>query len=138
MPPDTDAAHFLAERHWGVLITLKADGRPQSSNVGYAVLDGRVRVSVTEDRAKTRNVRRDPRVSLHVSRDDFWRYVVGEGVATLSPTAREPGDETCAALLRLYETIRGEPHPDPDEFARAMVAERRLELSFEVTNLYPA
>lgn len=138
VPSADDARRFVADRHWGVLATIKAsDGRPQLSNVGYALLDGRVRVSVTDDRAKVANARRDPRVSLHVTSGDFWRYVVAEGNAELSPVAAEPGDATCRALLALYEAIRGEPHPDADEFFAAMVAERRLELSFEPQRLYP-
>lgn len=133
-----EAETFLADRSQGVLVTLKrSDGRPQLSNVLYAVIDGRVRVSVTDARAKVANLRADPRVSLHVTSDDFWTYVVAEGTASLSPLASEPGDATCQALLRLYETIRGEPHPDPDEFHSAMVAERRLELSFAPEHLYP-
>ena len=83
-----EAEAFLTARHWGALVTLKSDGRPQVSNVGYAVLDGAVRVSVTDSRAKTANVRRDPRVSLHVVSDDFWTYVVAEGEAQLGPVAR--------------------------------------------------
>jgi len=132
-----DARAFLAARHQGVLVTLKADGRPQLSNVAYAVLDDAVHVSVTDDRAKTRNLRRDPRVSLHVTSADFWTYVVAEGDARLSPVAAQPGDATTAALLRLYEAVRPEGHPEPDEFARAMVAERRVLLSFAVAGLYP-
>jgi PPOX class probable F420-dependent enzyme len=138
--PLTDAAarEFLAERHWGVLATIKtSDGRPQLSNVGYALVDGRIRVSVTADRAKTANARRDPRVSLHVTSDDFWTYVVAEGDAELSPVARTPGDDTTVALLRLYEAVSGDAHPDPDEFHQAMVSEGRLELSFRPDHLYP-
>jgi PPOX class probable F420-dependent enzyme len=138
MPPlDPDAAReFLADRHWGVLATLKGDGRPQLSNIGYAVLDGRVRVSVTDSRAKVANIQRDARVSLHVTSDDFWTYVVAEGAASLTDVSREPGDEVGRRLLALYEAISG-PHPDPDEFLRAMVDEGRLELSFSVEHLYP-
>ena len=133
-----DAMQFLADRHWGVLVTVKrSDGRPQLSNVGYALIDGRVRVSVTADRAKTANVRSDPRVSLHATSDDFWTYVVAEGTAELSPVATDPGDDTATALLELYERIRGEAHPDPEEFRRAMVDERRLQLSFRPEHLYP-
>lgn len=132
----SEAEAFLAERHWGVLATLKRDGRPQLSNVGYALLDGRLRVSVTDDRAKTANLRRDPRASLHVTSADFWTYVVVEGTASLSPVAAEQGDETCQALLRLYEAIAG-PHPDPDAFFAAMVAERRLELALSIDRVYP-
>ncbi len=134
----SDAESFLAQHHWGVLVTLKAsDGRPQLSNVAYALLDGRVRVSVTDSRAKTANVRADQRVSLHVTSDDFWTYVVAEGQAQLSPVAADPGDATCRELLELYKAVRGEPHDDPDEFFAAMVSEHRLALSFAVDHLYP-
>lgn len=132
-----DARAFLGERHRGVLATIKSsDGRPQLSNVSYAMLDGRIRVSITDGRAKTVNLRRDPRVSLHVSSDDFWTYVVAEGEADLSPVAAEPGDATCRALLETYEAIAG-PHPDPDEFFEAMVNDRRVHLAFAPTYLYP-
>ncbi|CAN5858629.1 PPOX class F420-dependent oxidoreductase [soil metagenome] len=140
MPPLTadDAREFVAERHWGVLVTLKAsDGRPQLSNVAYAVIDGEVRVSLTDSRAKTANLRNDPKVSLHVTSDDFWTYVVVEGTAQLSPVAGEPGDGTCRQLLELYEAVSDKPHDDPDEFHAAMVDEGRLALSFGLDHLYP-
>ncbi len=140
MPPLTpdDARQFVADHHWGVLVTLKSsDGRPQLSNVAYALIDDEIRVSLTDTRAKTANLRRDPRVSLHVTSDDFWTYVVVEGTARLSPVAAEPGDETCRRLLELYETISDKPHDDPDEFHAAMVDEGRLELSFPIEHLYP-
>ena len=139
MPPLTtpDAEAFVGDRHWGVLVTLKSsDGRPQLSNVGYAMIGGIVRISVTDDRAKTSNLRRDPRASLHVSSEDFWTYVVVEGDAELSPVAADPGDDTAAALLELYETISG-PHPDPDEFRQAMVTDRRLQISLRPQHWYP-
>lgn len=133
-----DAERFLAERHRGALVTLKrSDGRPQISNIMYALVKGRVRISVTDTRSKTANLRHDPRVSLYVTSEDFWTYVVAEGTAELSPVAKEPGDEACQALLEHYETVRAEPHPDPGEFYQAMVDDRRLLLSFEVERLYP-
>lgn len=133
-----DAHAFLAAHHWGVLATVRSsNGRPQLSNVAYVLREGRVRVSVTDGRAKTANLRRDPRVSLHVSSDDFWTYVVAEGTAELSPLAQERGDATGRALLADYEAIRGQAHPDPDGFFDAMVAQRRLELSFTAERLYP-
>ena len=66
---DLDTALAFAHDHRnGVLITLKADGRPQSSNIVYTVADdGRIRISITATRAKYRNLLRDPRVSLHVT-----------------------------------------------------------------------
>ena len=134
---EAQAEAFVAERHWGVLATIRSNGRPQLSNVGYALLDGALRVSVTSDRAKTAPLRRDPRASMPVSSDDFWTYVVVEGTASLSPVAEVPGDATCRALLALYEAIRSEPHPDEAEFFDAMVAESRLELAITPERLYP-
>jgi PPOX class probable F420-dependent enzyme len=77
----------------GVLATIKRDGRPQLSNVSY-YFDPReltIQASITEPRAKTRNLRRDPRASIHVSSDDGWAYVVAEGDAILTPPAASHG-----------------------------------------------
>ena len=71
MAADPALLALVARQRWGVLATIKRDGRPQLSNVGYAWDDGLVRVSVTADRAKTRNLQRDPRVTLHVASPDF-------------------------------------------------------------------
>src|ERR1700738_422027 len=80
----------IADNSLGVLATVKRDGRPQLSNVSY-YFDARnvaVQVSVTEPRAKTRNLRRDPRASLLVSSDDGWSYAVAAGAAQLAPAPR--------------------------------------------------
>src|SRR5262245_60617601 len=81
---------LLSEGHAGVLVTLKSDGRPQLSNVSHAYYpdERTVRVSITDDRAKTRNLRRDPRASYHVTSPDRWAYTVAEGTAELSPVAQ--------------------------------------------------
>jgi PPOX class probable F420-dependent enzyme len=120
---------WLAARHQAVLVTIRADGSPQSSNVGYAVLDGVVKVSVTDDRAKTRNLRRDPRAVLHVTGDSFWEYVSVRVDAQLSPVSTTAGDEVGQELLRLYDAVAPEPHPDPQEFLEAQVSDRRLVLT---------
>lgn len=119
-----------------VLVTLKADGRPQSSHVRqWTDGDGVVRVSLTDTRAKTRNLRRDPRVSVHVLADDFWSYAVLEGLAELSPVAQDPADATCDELVAYYRAMSGE-HPDWDDYRRAMVADHRLVLRVRPTYAY--
>lgn len=130
------AAEFGQHRN-GILITLKRDGRPQASVVAHAYdHDARtVRVSVTDDRAKTRNVRRDPRVSYMVTRPGYGGYVVGEGLAELTPVAADPADATVDALVSVYRAVSGE-HPDWDEFRAAMVADRRLMLSLRLDHVY--
>jgi PPOX class probable F420-dependent enzyme len=121
-----DAMAYVRARSKGVLVTLKRDGRPQLSNISYAVGDdGVVRISVTDSRAKTANARRDPRVSLHVTADDFWSYVVLEGTATLLPVATDPHDATADALVEYYRELSGE-HPDWEDYRAAMVRDGRL------------
>lgn len=130
---------FVAGNRRGVLTTIKRDGRPQLSNVGYAwdATDdtGLIRVSVTDDRAKTRNLRRDPRVSLHVTSADFWTWVVVEGTAELTPVAEDPHDATVDELIAYYRGTAGE-HPDWDDYRRAMVADRRLVVRIRPEHAY--
>jgi PPOX class probable F420-dependent enzyme len=120
---------WLTRRHHAVLITLRKDGSPQSSNVSFT-FDGSVaRISVTTDRAKTRNVQRDPRVVLHVLGDTFWEYAAVQATATPSEPTVEAGDAVGRELLDVYESITGGKHPDPDEFLRDMVTQHRLVLT---------
>ncbi|MEU1534239.1 PPOX class F420-dependent oxidoreductase [Streptomyces fagopyri] len=128
---------LLSEYKGGVLTTLKRDGRPQLSNVvhAYSPDENVVRVSLTDDRAKTRNLRRDPRASYHVTSDDRWAYTVAEGTAELTPVAGDPHDETVEELVRLYRDLMGE-HPDWDDYRAAMVRERRLVLRLHVERAY--
>ena len=135
----TDDRHlaFVAERRWGVLATVKRDGRPQLSNVGYAYDPAQrlVRVSVTADRAKTRNLRADPRATLHVTSPDFWTWVAVEGTAELTPVAQDPNDATVEELIAYYRGISGE-HEDWEQYRTAMVADRRLVVRFSPEHTY--
>jgi PPOX class probable F420-dependent enzyme len=131
-----DALAFARPRHQGVLTTMRSDGRPQLSNIVYGVGDDDViRISVTDSRAKTRNLRRDPRSSLYVTREDFWGYAVLEGDAELTPVAADPHDSSVEELMALYRQVRGE-HPDWDEFRQAMVREGRLVIRLRPTSAY--
>jgi PPOX class probable F420-dependent enzyme len=131
-----DALDFIRDKRNGMLIALKSDGRPQSSNISYAVgADGVIRISVTDGRAKTANLRRDPRASLHVNRDDFWAYVVIEADVTLTPVAQSPDDDTVNQLVEYYRAIVGE-HDDWAEYRQAMVDDGRLLLELRPTHAY--
>lgn len=126
---------LLAAGSFGVLATIKRDGRPQLSVIRYQYDPPVVRVSVTDDRAKVKNLRRDPRVSLHVTSDDGWHWVVAEGRAELSAVAAAPDDATVDALVELYRHLRGE-HPDWQEFREAMVSEKRVLLTMHIERTY--
>lgn len=128
---------LVAESRGGVLVTLKRDGRPQLSNVMHAYYpdERTIRVSTTDDRAKTRNVHRDPRASYHVTSADRWAWTVVEGTAELSPVATDPYDATVEELITYYRDAHGE-HPDWDDFRRAMVEEKRLVLRLRIERAY--
>ena len=130
------AVHFARQHPRGVLVTQKRDGRPQLSNVMFAIDDtGLVRISITADRAKAKNLARDPRASLHVTRDDFYAYVVLEGDVELSAVAQSPDDDAVEELVVLYRAMVGE-HPDWDDYRASMVADRRLVARLRPTHAY--
>jgi PPOX class probable F420-dependent enzyme len=131
----TAALSFAGGHRNAVLTTLKRDGRPQLSNITYALGDDVFRVSVTATRAKYRNMVRDPRISLHVARPDFWAYAVFEGEADLTPVAADPHDATVEELVALYRAVGGE-HPNWDEYRAAMVDDQRLVVRLRPTHVY--
>lgn len=128
---------LFAHSHLAALVTLKHDGRPQISNISYWYdqQNQTFDVSITDGRAKTANMRRDPRVSLQVSSKDGWKYAVAEGEAELSAVATDPHDDTVEALISLFRNIQGE-HSDWDEYRRVMVADKRLVLRIPITYVY--
>ena len=107
---------FVRPRHSMVLMTSRADSRPQASPVtGGVDAAGRLVISTYPERAKTHNARRHPQVSVLVLSDDFggeWVQVDGDCEVIDQPEAVEP-------LVDYYRSIAGE-HPDWDEFRRAM------------------
>lgn len=112
----TELEAFVAPRHRGVLLTTRADGRPQSSLVTMGLSGGEILISSYPERAKVHNVRRDPRVSVVVMSDEFngeWVQVDGTGRVVDLPDAVE-------GLVEYFRCISGE-HSDWDEYRQAMV-----------------
>jgi PPOX class probable F420-dependent enzyme len=108
---------FIRARHHAIVITVRGGGGPQASPVTCGVDDeGRIVIATYPERAKTRNARRDPRVSVLFLSDDFggaWVQVDGTGEVLDVPAAVEP-------LVDYYRAISGE-HPDWGEYREAMV-----------------
>lgn len=129
----SEAIDWAAERKLGVLITIRSDGRPQSSDIVYYVDTGAFCISMTAGRAKTANLRRDSRAVLHVSDEKAWSYVSLDGTVELSPPTTTPGDATSDALVDYYEQLAGQ-HPDWNEYRQAMIDEGRLVARFTPTS----
>jgi len=124
---------FVRPRHQMVLVTARADGRPQLSPVtGGVDPTGRIVISTYPERAKTANARRDPRVSVLVLSDDFggaWVQVDGDCEVIDPPDSVEP-------LVEYFRCISGE-HPDWDEYRRAMVEQGKSLLRLTPTRWGP-
>jgi PPOX class probable F420-dependent enzyme len=122
--------------HQSVLTTMRKDGKPQLSNVLHAVgEDGVIRVSTTADRAKYKNLRREPWAALKVDGESFWSYAVIEAEASLSEVAADPHDPAADELVELFRSISGE-HSDWEDYRRAMVSEQRVVVRLTPTRAY--
>ena len=132
------ALQAARDNNQSILVTLKSDGKPQLSNVLHTVGDdGVVRVSITTERAKYKNLQRTSWAALHVNGPTFWGYAVLEGDVTLSPEATEPDDATVDELVEVYRSISGE-HEDWDDYRAAMVRERRVVVRLTPARAYGA
>ncbi len=107
---------FVRPRHHAVLVTTRADGSPQMSPVTCGLdTSGRIVISTYPQRAKAKNAKRNPNVSVLVLSDEFNdAYVQVDGTAEVLdlPDALEP-------LVEYFRVISGE-HPDWDEYRAAM------------------
>lgn len=123
----------MREHHNAVLSTFRRDGRPQMSPVGATVDEqGRVIVSTRAPAMKTRNLRRDPRVSVLVMNRGFygdWAQVEGTAEIVEQPEAIE-------LLVDYYRRMAGE-HDNWDEYRAAMVKEQRVVLRFDIERAGP-
>ena len=131
----SEALTFLADHRNGILVTQRRDGRPQLSNITYAVVDGVIKISITANRAKHANLVRTPQGSLHVTREDFGAYVVVDADVQLSAVATKPDDPGVDELVEYYRTLAG-AHPDWDDYRKAMVADKRVMVRLKPTHAY--
>jgi PPOX class probable F420-dependent enzyme len=132
----SSAVDFARTTRQSVLTTIRGDGRPQLSNVLHHIShDGVIRISTTADRAKYRNLSREPWAALHVTREDFFAYAVLEGDVELTPVATRPDDATVEELVELYRGLAGE-HDNWDAYRAAMVAERRVVVRLRPNRAY--
>jgi PPOX class probable F420-dependent enzyme len=132
-----DPHTLIAESRLGVLATIKSNGLPQLSPVTpfYDRDAGVIYVSMTEGRAKTTNLRRDPRAALEVTSSDGWAWATAEGVVTLTGPGTDPQGSEVEALVEYYRAAAGE-HPDWAEYRAVMVSDRRVLMALTVERVY--
>jgi len=127
----------IVESRLGVLATIKSNGLPQLSPVTpfYDRDAGVIYVSMTEGRAKTANLRRDPRAALEVTSSDGWAWATAEGTARLTGPGTDPNGPEVEALVDYYRSAAGE-HPDWEEYRAVMVSDRRVLMALTVDRVY--
>jgi PPOX class probable F420-dependent enzyme len=128
-----DARQFVREQHNAVLATRRRDGSAQLSPVTCSVdAEGHIVISTRETAVKTKNIRRDPRVSLCVMSDGFygkWIQIDGRAEIVSLPAAM-------GRLVDYYRSLRGE-HPDWDDYRAAMERDQRLVLRIAIEHAGP-
>lgn len=134
---DFDPHELLEQARIGVLATLKSNGMPQLSPVTpfYDRAAGTIQISVTEGRAKTANLRREPRAALEVTSADGRAWATAEGTVTLTGPGSSVDSQEVQALVDYYRSAAGE-HPDWNEYRAVMVGDRRVLVTISVAHVY--
>jgi len=124
---------FVRPRHQMLLITRRADGTPQASPVTGGVDDsGRLVIASYPERAKSRNARRRPDVSVVVLSDEFndaWVQVDGTCEVLDVPEALD-------GFVEYFRNISGE-HSDWTEYRQAMIDQGKCLLRITPTRWGP-
>lgn len=130
----SEAQNFLINHHRGVLVTRKRDGCLQMSPVSPSVdAQGRVIISTRETAYKTKNIRRDPRVSLCEFTDAFhgssWIQINGTAEVLSLPEAMEP-------LVDWNRRVKGE-HSNWSDYRETMKRQRRVLIRIRIESAGP-
>lgn len=127
---DEKVKRFLQDHHDAVMTTTKKDGMPHVARIGIGLVDGELWSSGTQDRVRTKHLRRDNRSALMVFGDNRYSWLGLETTVTILD-----GPDAPQLNLKLYRTLAGEPD-DVDEYLEAMVSEKRLIYRFEIGKTY--
>ena len=134
-PFSEDLWRLVSQGRNGIVATINDDGTPQMTNVYYVSnpSDRTIRFSTTTDRAKGRNLLRDPRAALHVAGDDFVHFAVAQGGVSLG-IARQPGDAAVDELYEVHSALGAVA--DRSGFDEEMIAHHRMVVRLRVDKLY--
>ena len=139
MQLDDKALAFLEKNRSAAMTTLRRDGSPHTVRIGLALVDGRLLSSGTQDRVRTKHLRRDPRCSLFVF-DAAFSYLVLDTTVTILE-----GPESIDDSVRMFRLTQGRPTgplqwfggelPEA-EFRTTLIDEGRLLYEFDVVKSY--
>jgi hypothetical protein len=130
---------FLERNHSAAMITSGPDGIPKVARVGVGLVDGKLWSSGTQERVRTKRLRRDPRCTLFVY-DDAYGWLALETTVSILDGPDAPGQN-----LRLFRLMQGRPtgplswfggELTEEQFLQSMADEQRLIYQFDVHHAY--
>ena len=125
---------FIAGKNRWILSTTRRDGRPQMSLVsGGMTAAGELAIASYPTRAKVKNAKADPAVSVLVMGESFHNeWVQIDGVARVYDMP-----EAADGLVEYFRCISGE-HPDWDDYRQAMADQDKSVILIDITRWSPA
>jgi len=135
---------FIEKNHSAAMIVSRANGAAHAVRVGIAMVDGKLWSSGTQERLRTRLLRRDPRCTLLVFGTGPWFLTLETAVTILE------GPDVPELSVRLFQVMQADLQPPPpaghiawfgvpltlDAFRQAMIDERRIIYEFEAQRVY--
>src|SRR5215470_13112773 len=135
LPPQIE--QFLHDNPQGVLTSFRRNGMPQLSIVTVYPRDGGVGVSITETRAKFKNLLRDPRCSILVSHVDWWSgFLVFEGRAEMIHSGNTDPEKMRLARRYIFSATTRRRSADWDQYDRIAAADKRVALMLRPDHIY--
>jgi PPOX class probable F420-dependent enzyme len=129
---------LLSEQHFGTLVTLHADGRPQVTQIGY-VYDSATetaRVVARQGRTKVRNLARDFRAALHVTNKDCTLWLTAECSAEISPASTSLNDPVGSEVRSIFIEYDLMPVAELDEFLASGYVVDQVVLRLRIQRVY--
>ena len=128
---------FLHDNPQGVLTAFRRNGMPQLSIVTVYPRDGGVGISITETRAKFKNLLRDPRCSVLVSHVDWWSgFLVFEGRAELTHSGNADAEALRRARRHIFSATTRRRSADWEQYDRITAADKRVALVVRPDHIY--
>ena len=128
---DQKMLDFIAAQRSAIMVTTRKDGSSHTARITAGVVDGKIWVTGTQTRVRTKHLRANPKASLAVFESSgTGRWLGIEAVVTIHEGPDAP--QQCLALRR----AAGQEPEDVDAFLRQMVEQERLVYEFEPTRAY--
>jgi len=128
---------FIHDNPQGVMTSFRRNGMPQLSIVTVYPREGGVGISITENRAKFKNLLRDPRCSVLVSHVDWWSgFIVFEGRAELIHSGNADAEALRRARRYIFSATTRRRSADWEDYDRIAASDKRVALIVRPQHIY--